>query len=122
MQFLAQLNQGEARPTGNVCTPGTDIRINGEIAKPHCVQSSSPTFPKDEWVKAELIVNMGKITQIINGKVVLEYEQPQIGFTTAVKGIDKTLWEHGSLLTKGYIALQSEGQPIDFRNIEIKEL
>jgi hypothetical protein len=28
----------------------------------------------------------------------------------------------GKLLSSGYIALQSEGQPIDFRKVELKDL
>jgi hypothetical protein len=30
--------------------------------------------------------------------------------------------QDGKLLTEGFIALQSEGQPIDFKNIKIRNL
>jgi hypothetical protein len=39
-----------------------------------------------------------------------------------VSGFDSTRWEPGKPLTSGYIALQSEGQPVDFRNIVLKNL
>jgi hypothetical protein len=39
-----------------------------------------------------------------------------------VQGYDSTIWRPGKALTSGFIALQSEGQPIDFRNVELKKL
>ena len=122
MQFLAGLGDGKPRPTGNMCSPGTEIVYNGELYKDHCLNSTSRTFEKDEWVKAELIV-MGDslVTHIINGDTVLQYTKPTIG-GGVVNGFDSTIWVPGKPLTSGYIALQSEGQPIDFRNIELKVL
>ena len=122
MQFLAGLGDGKPRPTGNMCSPGTEIVYNGELYKDHCLNSTSRTFEKDEWVKAELIV-MGDslITHIINGDTVLQYSKPTMG-GGVVNGFDSTIWVPGKPLTSGYIALQSEGQPIDFRNIELKVL
>jgi hypothetical protein len=122
MQFLAGLGDGKPRPTGNMCSPGTEIVYNGELYKDHCLNSTSRTFEKDEWVKAELIV-MGDslVTHIINGDTVLRYSKPTMG-GGVVNGFDSTIWVPSKPLTSGYIALQSEGQPIDFRNIELKVL
>jgi hypothetical protein len=122
MQFLAGLGDGKPRPTGNMCSPGTEIVYNGELYKDHCLNSTSRTFEKDEWVKAELIV-MGDslVTHIIDGDTVLQYRKPTMG-GGVVNGFDSTIWVPGKPLTSGYIALQSEGQPIDFRNIELKVL
>jgi len=39
-----------------------------------------------------------------------------------VNRYDPAIKQDGKLLKSGYIALQSEGQPIDFRNIELKDL
>ncbi|HMR56897.1 MAG TPA: DUF1080 domain-containing protein, partial [Cyclobacteriaceae bacterium] len=61
------------------------------------------------------------ITQIINGDTVLQYTNPTMG-GGVVSGYDSALWKPGMPLTSGFIALQSEGQPINFRNIRIKEL
>ena len=88
----------------------------------HCLNSSSKTYEKDEWVKAELIVlGDSLVTHIINGDTVLQYSKPTMG-GGVVQGYDSAIWQPGKALTSGYIALQSEGQPIDFRNIELKEL
>jgi len=122
MQFLADLGDGNPRPTGNMCSPGTEIVYKGQLYKDHCLDSSSKTIGKDEWVRAELIVlGDSLITHIINGDTVLQYSKPTMG-GGVVQGFDSTLWQVGKPLTSGFIALQSEGQPIDFRNIELKDL
>jgi hypothetical protein len=122
MQLLAGLGDGQPRPTGNMCSPGTDIVFNGKKYDEHCLNSTSKTYEKDEWVKAELIVlGDSLITQIINGDTVLQYSKPTMG-GGVVHGNDNKIWQEGKPLTSGFIALQSEGQPIDFRNVEIKNL
>ena len=122
MQFLAGLGDGNPRPTGNMCSPGTDIVYNGQLYDSHCLNSTSRTFDKDEWVKAELIVlGDSLITHIINGDTVLQYTKPTMG-GGVVDGYDSTIWQPGKPLTSGYIGLQSEGQPIDFRNVELRVL
>ncbi|MEO5976622.1 MAG: DUF1080 domain-containing protein [Chryseolinea sp.] len=122
MQFLAGLGDGSPRPTGNMCSPGTEIEYEGKLYPDHCLNSSSKTYGKDEWVKAELIVlGDSLITHIINGDTVLQYSHPTMGGGVA-HGFDSTLWKPGRPLTSGYVALQSEGQPVEFRNIELKIL
>jgi hypothetical protein len=122
MQFLADLGDGKPRPTGNMCSPGTEIEYKGQKYAEHCLNSSSKTYSKDEWVKAELIVlGDSLITHIINGDTVLQYSRPTMGGGIA-NGFDSTIWKPGQPLRSGFIALQSEGQPIDFRNIELKVL
>jgi len=122
MQFLAGITEGEERPTGNMCSPGTEIVYDGEIYPGHCLNSSSDTYFGDQWVKAELIVRGDSlVTHIVNGKKVLEYSKPQIG-GGVVEGFDPKIKKDGQLLKEGFIALQSEGQPIDFRDIKIRNL
>ncbi|SNZ01635.1 3-keto-disaccharide hydrolase [Flagellimonas pacifica] len=122
MQFLAEVKEGESRPTGNMCSPGTDVVFEGKIDPRHCISSTSDTYPPDEWVKAELIVRGDSlITHIINGKKVLEYSKPQIGGGVANR-YDESVKIDGKPLKEGFIALQSEGQPIDFRKVELKLL
>ena len=122
MQFLAGLEQGKSRPTGNMCSPGTDVFYKGKKDPRHCISSSSETYFGDQWVRAELIVRGDSVvTHKINGKTVLEYTRPQIG-GGVVHRYDPTVKLDGKLLKEGYIALQSEGQPIDFRNIKIQNL
>lgn len=122
MQFLAGLGDGNPRPTGNMCSPGTDIVYQGQLYDGHCLNSSSRTYDKDEWVTAELIVlEDSLVTHIINGDTVLQYSKPTMG-GGVVEGYDSAIWRPGRPLQSGYIALQSEGQPIDFRRVELRDL
>jgi hypothetical protein len=121
-QLLAGLGDGVARPTGNMCSPGTDVVFKGKIDDRHCIPSSSKTYEGDQWVKGEIIVlGDSLITHIINGDTVLQYSKPQIG-GGVVANYDPAIKKDGKLLTEGFIALQSEGQPVDFRNIKILNL
>jgi hypothetical protein len=122
MQFLGGLGDGQPRPTGNMCSPGTHIVYQGKLDKRHCINSSSKTYEGEQWIKAEIIVlGDSLITHIINGDTVLQYSKPQIGGPVANR-YDPAQFVDGKALKSGYIALQSEGQPIDFRNIVIKDL
>lgn len=121
-QLLSGLGDGKPRPTGNMCSPGTNVVYKGRIDPRHCIESSSKTYPNDEWVKAELIVlGDSLVTHIINGDTVLQYSKPQIG-GGVVTNYDPAIKQDGKLLSEGFIALQSEGQPVDFRKIEILDL
>jgi hypothetical protein len=122
MQFLAGLDDGKKRPTGNMCSPGTDVVYQGKVDPRHCIESSSKTFPYNEWVTAELIVlGDSLVTHLINGDTVLQYSKPQIG-GGVVNNFDPKLKQDGKLLNHGFIALQSEGQPVDFRRVELLNL
>lgn len=114
-------NGEDERPTGNVCTPGTNIVINGELELRHCIESSSPTFNGDQWVTAEVEVHADSlIRHYINGQLVLEYTNPQLDERDADAA---PLIAGGALAVKeGYIALQAETAPTEFRRIEIKPL
>lgn len=121
-QILADAGDGKTRPTGNMCSPGTDVVYNGKIDDRHCINSSSKTIPWNEWVNGELIVYRDSlIKHIVNGDTVLVYSKPQIGGGVA-NGFDPAIKVDGTLLTQGYIALQAEGQGIAFRNIQIRRL
>ena len=122
MQLLAGLGDGKPRPTGNMCSPGTHIVYQGKLDTRHCINSSSKTYEGEQWVKGELIVlGDSLITHIINGDTVLQYSKPQIG-GPVVNRYDPKQKQDGKILQSGFIALQSEGQPIDFRNIELLNL
>jgi hypothetical protein len=118
-QLLAGLADGVPRPTGNMCSPGTDVVYKGKVDPRHCINSTSKTYPPDQWVKCELIVlGDSLITHIVEGDTVLQYSKPTIG-GGVVNGANPGIKVDGTPLKTGYIALQSEGQPVDFRNIEI---
>jgi 3-keto-disaccharide hydrolase len=110
------------RTTANVCTPGTEIFMNGTMVKGHCFNSKSETYRGDRWVRVEIEVRGGeKITHKVEGQTVLEYEKPTIG-GGAVSGFDPTVKKDGTLLTEGYITIQGESHPTDFRKIELLNL
>ncbi|MNR21883.1 hypothetical protein D3C85_1388100 [compost metagenome] len=122
MQFLGGLSDGRPRPTGNMCSPGTEIFYNGKMFAGHCLDSRSKTYDGDQWVSAELIVlGDSLVTHIINGDTVLQYSKPQIGGGVANR-YDPKIKIDGKALKSGFIALQSEGQPVDFKDIEIRQL
>jgi hypothetical protein len=122
MQLLAGLDDGKPRPTGNMCSPGTEIVYQGKQYPDHCLNSTTRTYNRDAWVHGELIVlGDSLITHIIEGDTVLQYSKPTMG-GGVVAGYDSAIWQPGKPLRSGYIALQSEGQPVDFRNIELMNL
>ncbi len=110
------------RPTANVCTPGTEIEMKGEMVKDHCTNSKSKTYHGDQWVRLEVVV-MGDdfISHIMEGEEVIYYTAPQIGGGT-VSNFNEAIKKDGKLLTGGYISLQSESHPIEFRKVEVLEL
>jgi len=123
MQFLADEGKGP-RSTGNLCTPGTHIHMDGKLVTKHIVESSAPTFPPDEWVKVELeVLGDEQIIHRVNGKEVLRYQQPVLHPDCRICPA-KPLIDAGAKLEldSGHISLQAEGQGVWFRNIEIKEL
>ncbi|TDN95093.1 uncharacterized protein DUF1080 [Salegentibacter sp. 24] len=121
-QMLAQKDENEARPTGNMCSPGTEVYYQSEMDPRHCINSSSKTYNWNQWVNAELIVYSDSLViHKINGKKVLEYTKPQIGGGVA-NGYDPKIKIDGKPLTSGYIGLQAEGQGVEFSDIMIKNL
>jgi hypothetical protein len=121
-QFLGGLSNGAMRSTGNMCSPGTNIVLAGKLETRHCINSTSETYNGDQWVLAEAVVlGDSKMTHLINGKAVIEYTEPQIG-GGSVSGHDPAVKQDGKRLTEGYIALQAESHPIDFRRVELLNL
>lgn len=118
-QFLGGLSDGRSRPTANVCTPATDIVYAGRLHPEHCLNSTSPTFDGDAWVTVEMeVLGAGQITHKVNGETVLTYALPQVGGP----GADPAGERRGELLEGGYLALQSESHPVEFRRVELLDL
>jgi hypothetical protein len=136
VQLLGGLSNGKERNTANLCSPGTAVERFGEIDYRHCINSSSRTYDGDQWVSVEVVV-MGDeyIAHLIENDTVLRYEHPQIGGAFINKNQKGKDWEsmgvtnkeewiakEGQYLSEGYIALQAESHPIDFKNIELLNL
>lgn len=127
MQFLSRIDSND-RATGNLASPGTHVVLDNKLYTNHMMYSSGPTFG-DEWVHVEAIVlGDSVIHHVVEGDTVLTYFKPQIGGWEQDDEIgwvqDKTWVKKmaGTLLKGGYIALQAEGHPVWFRNIEILDL
>lgn len=122
VQFLGGLSDGNARPTGNVCTPGTRIVYDGAPDTSHCIRAAAPTIDGDAWVRTDVLVLGGeRVVHYVDGLPVIEYGQATYGGGN-VDGHDPATKPDGAPLERGYIALQSEGHPIEFRRVEIKNL
>lgn len=110
------------RTTSNLCTPGTNVVYKEKLFTPHCVNSTSKTYHGDQWVTADFIVLGDSVMRhVLEGDIVLEYSKPQIGGGN-VDSHDPKQMVDGKPLTSGYIYLQSESHPIDFRKVELYDL
>lgn len=115
-------NGTDTRTTANLCTPGTHVVIDGSLVTEHCLNSRSKTYHGEQWVRVEVMVlGDSVIKHIVNGDTVFQYSKPQIG-GGVVNHYDPAVKQDGKPLTAGYIALQSESHPIDFRKVELRVL
>ena len=123
MQFLADEGHGP-RSTANLCTPGTNIHLAEKLVTKHIIESSAPTFPAAQWVRAEVEVHGNEeIIHRINGEEVLRYQRPQLDPDNDNAPASDLLQAGSPLaLSFGHIALQAEGQPVWFRAVELKSL
>jgi hypothetical protein len=132
MQLLGGKDSGTIT-TGNICTPGTQVHIHNSLITDHCTNSTSKTYNGQQWVSGIVeVFGDSLVRHIINGDTVLTYEKPVIGggFVsesynwTDAQITDSLFWinKAGSPLKEGYIALQAESQPLDFRRIELLNL
>ena len=113
------------RPTGSVCTPGVSITIAGARQPVHCTTSTGPTIPNGTWTKLELeVAPDGQVTEKINGAVVFRYADIALDPADPMAAADarRLIADRGGVLPvkQGYIALQSEGHPIEFKDIEVR--
>lgn len=120
-QFLGGDGKSD-RTTLNLCTPGTNVFLNGKLFTPHCVNSNSKTYHGDQWVRAEIVVLGDSLIQHrLEGKTVFEYTKPQIGGGN-VANFNASIKMDGQALKEGYISLQSESHPVEFRKVELFDL
>lgn len=131
-QFLAA-PAGAERTTGNICTPGTLVHIGDSLRREHCINSTSNSYPVGQWVSAVIeVYGDSLVRHIIEGDTVLTYTRPLVGggfvskdhdFKAArIENAQYWLDRDNTPLKEGYIALQAESQPIDFRNLELLDL
>ncbi len=113
-------NGKDERPVGEICTNGTIVDIEGKKNESFCTPATiKRTFHGDQWVTLEIEVRGNKIKHFINGEEILHFENPRFNpehelGKTLIKGNDTSI-------KSGYISLQSNSHPIDFRKIELME-
>jgi hypothetical protein len=95
--------------TANYTTHGDVFPIHGSTMAPIGRNRGMRSFPSEErskpspeWNQYRIVANDGVLRLSVNGK--------------EVSGGDKCVWR------KGYLALESEGAPTEWRNLRIKEL
>jgi len=119
VQLLGGGSSG-TRSTGNLCTPGTNVVMDGKLVRRHCISSKSKTYHGDQWVTIEVEVRGDTVKHIIEGETVLEYTQPQLDDND---GVARTMIKDGDkILRGGSISLQAESHPVEFRKVEIRQL
>ena len=102
VQLLGGTGTGE-RPTANLCTPGTNVVMEGKLFTTHCKPSTSKTYHGDEWVRVEVMVLGSAVARhIVEGETVLAYELPQIG-GASVSNHDEKLKVDGLLKRKNKV-------------------
>lgn len=120
VQLLGGRGTGE-RHTANLCTPGTNVVMNGQLHTKHCTDSTSKTYDGDQWVTVEIEVRRNAIKHMIDGETVISYTDPQLD---PEDDDAKALLAagHPKILTGGTISLQSESHPVEFRKVELLQI
>lgn len=116
---------GQERFNGNMCSPGTNVVMAGVLVTTHCINSKYPADPNGQWIRFEVEVSPGGlVTQRVNGETTIAYSDVQLDPEGRMANSKPLIAAAGGrvTLTGGTISLQSEGNPIEFRNIEILEL
>ena len=97
--------------------------MNGKLHTAHCINSTSKTYDGDQWVRVEVVVHGDELVQhIVEGKTVLEYTEAADRRRRTSSPSIPTVKVDGTPLTGGYISIQAETAPIDFRKIELLNL
>ena len=115
-------NGTDERATANVCSPGTHYVKEGELITQHCINSSSATYHGDQWVTLEVEVRGDElIRHTVNGEMVFEYSMTQLDESDPDA---QNLIGQGQpvAVSGGYISLQAESHPTEFRRIDLLPL
>lgn len=113
---------GQTRFNGNMCSPGTNVVMDGQLVTTHCINSKTPSGPNGVWTQFEVEVAAdGTVTQKINGQPTIAYSDVQLDPDGRMANSKPLIQARGGGLglDGGTISLQSEGNPIEFRKIEI---
>ena len=122
VQLLGGSGSGK-RSTANLCTPGTNVEMKQEVVTRHCTNSRSETFHGDQWVTAEVeVLGNESITHYVNGVEVMKYQRPQLDPNDPDAQTLMRLRDGEVMLDRGWISLQGESHPVEFKSVEIRPL
>jgi hypothetical protein len=122
VQLLGGSGSGK-RSTANLCTPGTNVEMKQEVVTRHCTNSKSETFHGDQWVTAEVeVLGNDSITHFVNGVQVMQYQRPQLDPNDPDAQTLMRIRNGEVMLDRGWISLQGESHPVEFKSVEIKPL
>lgn len=113
-------NGTDERPVGAICANGMFVEINGEKNSSYCTPPVvSKTFHGDQWVTMEIEIRDGQITHFVNGEEIMSYANPT--FNPENEIAQQFIRNDDIRVTSGYLSIQSNSHPIDFRKIELLE-
>jgi hypothetical protein len=113
-------NEKEKRGTGEICASGMYVEINGKRNTSYCTPPTvKKSFDGDVWVTAEIDVHDGEVIHFVNGEEVIHFKNPRYDTANAIA--KNFIVNNNDKVTGGYISLQSNSHPMDFRKIEIME-
>ena len=122
VQLLGGSGSGK-RSTANLCTPGTNVEMKQEVVTRHCTNSRSETFHGDQWVTAEVeVLGNDSITHYVNGVEVMKYQRPQLDPNDPDAQTLMRIRNGDVMLDRGWISLQGESHPVEFKSVEIRPL
>ena len=97
--------------------------MGGKLHTSHCTNSKSPTFHGDGWVTAEVeVLGNESIVHYVNGEEVLRYERPQLDPRDPDAKAIMQRRNGEVMLDRGWISLQGESHPVEFKSVELKVL
>jgi len=113
-------NGADERPVGAICANGMFVEVDGEKNSSYCTPPKvSRTFHGDQWVTLEIDIKDGEITHFVNGEEILKYSNPT--YNPEHETANEFIINGDSAVKGGYLSIQSNSHPIDFRKIELLE-
>lgn len=127
VQLLGGRDGGGGRTTGNLCTPGTHVHMNGELLRQHVINSSYAAHDPTEWTTVEVVVNGAEeIRHYVEGEEVMRYQQLVLDendpYAKQILDARQAAGNDSASLGEGSISIQAETNDCQFRTIEILPL
>lgn len=98
-----------------------DWQINGSNYAMY-PPKAKPFKPVGEWNSLFLYVNGNKVTQILNGEIVVEYEKYSDEWNKLRNSGKWSNFPDWGKFDEGYISLQNHGTKVWYRSIKLKEI